>query len=256
MVRSRSLAPRVCSSALLRACPCHSAPHPALTLSSPAAAGAAFEYGTAGFRTHASRLLPVAFRVGALAAARSVACGGGATGVVVTVRPGRGKSAFASAPPPPPDSRVRLPLAKASHNPEEDNGVKVVDPSGAMLPVCTRHLPISPVGGFAANTALPYNPGGVGEARHSCCQRSRRPRPGGSVVGGGTGHNSCSCPKLSASHGACGPGHPAQRPGADGSRNGGRRGAGRSGPRLRCVNIESCILLSAHIIPQFHLQGS
>jgi len=45
-----------------------------------------FDYGTAGFRTHASRLLPVAFRCGALAAARSFARGGAATGVVVTAR--------------------------------------------------------------------------------------------------------------------------------------------------------------------------
>jgi hypothetical protein len=48
--------------------------------------GASFDYGTAGFRTHASRLLPVAFRVGALAAARSAACNGAVTGVMVTVR--------------------------------------------------------------------------------------------------------------------------------------------------------------------------
>lgn len=48
--------------------------------------GASFDYGTAGFRTHASRLLPVAFRVGALAAARSAACSGAVTGVMVTVR--------------------------------------------------------------------------------------------------------------------------------------------------------------------------
>ena len=101
------------------ALPCTRPLHLTLTLppvSSPTcvcgAAGAAFEYGTAGFRTHASRLLPVAFRVGALAAARSVACGGGATGVVVTVRPGDGNStppAHSAENPRHPASPTRLP---------------------------------------------------------------------------------------------------------------------------------------------------
>lgn len=67
--------------------------------------GERFEYGTAGFRCCASRLACVAFRCGALAAARSASLGGAPTGLVVT----------------------------ASHNPEDDNGIKLVDPSGEML---------------------------------------------------------------------------------------------------------------------------
>ena len=51
--------------------------------------GAVFDYGTAGFRTHASRLDAVAFRAGAVAAARSAACGSAATGLVITARPRR-----------------------------------------------------------------------------------------------------------------------------------------------------------------------
>ena len=48
--------------------------------------GVTFDYGTAGFRTRAERLDAVAFRSGALAAARSAACGGAATGLVITAR--------------------------------------------------------------------------------------------------------------------------------------------------------------------------
>lgn len=79
------------------------------------APGARFDYGTAGFRAHASRLESVAFRCGALAAARSFACAGAPAGLVLT----------------------------ASHNPEEDNGVKLVEPgSGGVLPA--RPLPSYP----------------------------------------------------------------------------------------------------------------
>jgi hypothetical protein len=65
-----------------------------------------FSYGTAGFRTHGSLLPSVVFRCGALAAVRSHVTGR-ATGIVIT----------------------------ASHNPECDNGVKLVDCTGGMLPV-------------------------------------------------------------------------------------------------------------------------
>ena len=64
-----------------------------------------FEYGTAGFRMKAAELDSVMFRVGVLAALRSLAQGGRTVGVMIT----------------------------ASHNPIEDNGVKVVDPNGEML---------------------------------------------------------------------------------------------------------------------------
>jgi phosphoacetylglucosamine mutase len=65
----------------------------------------ALKYGTAGFRAAATRLPGALVRVGALAALRSAAAAGAATGVMVT----------------------------ASHNPAPDNGAKIVDPSGAML---------------------------------------------------------------------------------------------------------------------------
>ncbi|GMT22878.1 hypothetical protein PFISCL1PPCAC_14175, partial [Pristionchus fissidentatus] len=63
-----------------------------------------FSYGTAGFRDHADRLPFIVFRMGYLAALRARTVGK-AIGVMIT----------------------------ASHNPEEDNGVKIVDPKGEML---------------------------------------------------------------------------------------------------------------------------
>ena len=80
-------------------------------MASPAAAETEREsrrrlsYGTAGFRREGSTLVGVAFRCGMLAAVRSIALQGRATGLVVT----------------------------ASHNPVEDNGVKLVDGDGGML---------------------------------------------------------------------------------------------------------------------------
>ncbi|KAL1748449.1 hypothetical protein HDZ31DRAFT_29658 [Schizophyllum fasciatum] len=64
-----------------------------------------FQYGTAGFRTLGSVLDSVMYRVGILAGLRSKKLDGQTIGVMVT----------------------------ASHNPEADNGVKLVDPYGEML---------------------------------------------------------------------------------------------------------------------------
>ncbi|XP_075058799.1 phosphoacetylglucosamine mutase [Mixophyes fleayi] len=66
--------------------------------------GLTLQYGTAGFRTKAEHLDHVMYRMGLLAVLRSKITKS-AIGVMVT----------------------------ASHNPEEDNGVKLVDPMGEML---------------------------------------------------------------------------------------------------------------------------
>ncbi|TDL28636.1 phosphoacetylglucosamine mutase [Rickenella mellea] len=70
-----------------------------------------FQYGTAGFRTSASVLDSVLFRVGILAVLRSKKLDGKTIGVMIT----------------------------ASHNPEPDNGVKLVDPRGEMLEASWEH---------------------------------------------------------------------------------------------------------------------
>ncbi|KZS95994.1 phosphoacetylglucosamine mutase [Sistotremastrum niveocremeum HHB9708] len=71
----------------------------------PKPEGKTFGYGTAGFRTTGNILGSVLFRVGLLASLRSKKFDGKTIGVMVT----------------------------ASHNPEGDNGVKLVDPRGEML---------------------------------------------------------------------------------------------------------------------------
>ncbi|KAJ8270540.1 hypothetical protein GJAV_G00116110 [Gymnothorax javanicus] len=70
----------------------------------PKPAGLVLQYGTAGFRTNAKLLDHIMFRMGLLAAVRSKKTKS-TIGVMVT----------------------------ASHNPEEDNGVKLIDPMGEMV---------------------------------------------------------------------------------------------------------------------------
>ena len=89
-------------------------PHPGVKLA----------YGTAGFRANANVLDSTFFRVGALATLRSRARGGLAIGLMVT----------------------------ASHNPERDNGIKLIDPDGGMLDQsweshATTHAPATNCGG-------------------------------------------------------------------------------------------------------------
>ncbi|XP_076612168.1 phosphoacetylglucosamine mutase [Chaetodon auriga] len=70
----------------------------------PKPAGLVLQYGTAGFRTNAKQLDHIMFRMGLLATLRSRKSEK-TIGVMVT----------------------------ASHNPEEDNGVKLIDPMGEMV---------------------------------------------------------------------------------------------------------------------------
>ncbi|KAM4522513.1 phosphoacetylglucosamine mutase [Odontesthes bonariensis] len=70
----------------------------------PKPAGLVLEYGTSGFRSNAKQLDHIMFRMGMLATLRSKKTKA-TIGVMVT----------------------------ASHNPEEDNGVKLVDPMGEMV---------------------------------------------------------------------------------------------------------------------------
>ncbi|KAJ0674120.1 putative phosphoacetylglucosamine mutase [Helianthus annuus] len=71
----------------------------------PPPQGIKLSYGTAGFRADASILQSTVFRIGILAALRSLKTGGAVIGLMIT----------------------------ASHNKVSDNGVKVADPAGEML---------------------------------------------------------------------------------------------------------------------------
>ncbi|XP_041814702.1 phosphoacetylglucosamine mutase [Chelmon rostratus] len=70
----------------------------------PKPAGLVLQYGTAGFRTNAKQLDHIMFRMGLLA----------------TLRSKKTKNTIGA-------------MVTASHNPEEDNGVKLIDPLGEMV---------------------------------------------------------------------------------------------------------------------------
>uniref|UniRef100_A0A146LS24 Putative phosphoacetylglucosamine mutase 1 n=1 Tax=Lygus hesperus TaxID=30085 RepID=A0A146LS24_LYGHE len=65
-----------------------------------------FVYGTAGFRARATHLPSVVARVGVVAAVRALSI---------------------------PNARTIGVMITASHNPECDNGVKIIEPDGGML---------------------------------------------------------------------------------------------------------------------------
>lgn len=92
----------------------------ALLLEYPKPAGIVLGYGTAGFRTRADVLPWIMIRIGLLASLRS--------------KVKKGETRFSSL-----WMRKTFDLAcigamiTASHNPEHDNGVKLIDPHGEML---------------------------------------------------------------------------------------------------------------------------
>ncbi|KAL6571759.1 hypothetical protein OROHE_002628 [Orobanche hederae] len=87
----------------------------------PPPPGVKFSYGTSGFRADVSVVESIVFRVGILAALRSIQMGSTA-GIMITT----------------------------SHNEVSDNGVKVADPSGGML---TQHW--EPFANVVANALDP-----------------------------------------------------------------------------------------------------
>ena len=91
----------------------------ALLLEYPKPAGVVIGYGTAGFRTRADILPWIMIRIGLLAALRSKVKHGKISHTL-DIRPWIILACIGA-------------MVTASHNPEHDNGVKLIDPHGEML---------------------------------------------------------------------------------------------------------------------------
>jgi hypothetical protein len=223
------------------------------------ATGAVFDYGTAGFRTLASRLDAVAFRAGAVAAARSAACGGAATGLVITVRC---RTAFAS-----PNTRCggtsRLAnrvagVAQPGGGQRREAGgpvrrhargarVRLLGLSCATLNARRKFsgaltlLRRVCVSGRTLACARPATRAdGVGGARHGGGERGGRSSSGRRAARRAVriARGAAARPRRGAPggprHGAAGARHAPQRPRAGGRRGGGRSLAGRDRARPGC----------------------
>ncbi|KAG5486224.1 hypothetical protein LSCM1_07344 [Leishmania martiniquensis] len=136
-------------------------------------ARAPLNYGTAGFRTHAGILPPVAARVAMIAALRSVYC--------------QGKRAAGGNDAP---CTVGI-IITASHNPYVDNGFKIIDADGGMLVASWEEWCTRAANALSGNDlekviidCLAHDPIAFQPNSYTCCQVhfSRDTRPSGKEI--------------------------------------------------------------------------